>query len=146
MISQKIITQDIRNNHNYSCYEFCINKILRLKIWLYKYISQISNKIVALFDCVLTELSFCLVEGVISCPKFWLEISNFSLYNLSNSLEWITSRIFGFVPVEIIKIFWDRILFLSNFNIPVMTLLFLQVQILTVYFLQKTFNSTLKLE
>lgn len=94
-----------------------------------------------LFGCVLTELSFGLVVGIISCTNFGLQTINFTLNDFSDTGHRISSRVLRFVPVEIVKIFGHSVLLVNCLDVPFMALFFLQIQILFIHFFKKPFNN-----
>lgn len=93
-----------------------------------------------LFSCVLTQLSFGFIVGIISRTNFSLQAVDFTLNNFCNTGHRIGSRILRLVPVEIVKIFRHSVLLVNCFDIPLMALFFLQIQILFINFFQKPFN------
>lgn len=70
IISLEILAQDIGNYDNQGGDKFSVDEILRFDIWLYQNIGQISNVIVALFNCILAEQGLGLVVSIIPISNF----------------------------------------------------------------------------
>ena len=84
---------------------------------------------------VLVELGLGLIVGIGAVSELVLECGELCLDDLRDTREGVAARVFRVIPIEAIEKLGDGDVFVTSFDVPVVSLGLLQIQILPVDFL-----------
>ena len=91
-------------------------------------------------------MSPCFIESIELGSELVLNVVELYFEGFNESWDGVASRVFGFIPLEVVKVFTNIWLFFNAFQVPVVELLVLEVQVLFVDFFEEAFNTGLDFE
>ncbi len=91
-------------------------------------------------------MNSCFIVSVQLGSEFVFDIVELDFKSFDQPWDWVASRVFGFVPLEVVKILSDGWLLFDTFEVPVVELFVLEVQVLFVDFFQEALNTELSFE